>query len=63
MEVIIRDQDHEFNNWEGETVGITGQFLVIRLLYDPHGNKCGKRRLVAATPLQLFSPVDWERYR
>lgn len=66
MEVIVKYPSYSnkrYKDWEGEVVGISGQFLAVRLLYDPLGNKCGKLPLFFASPLELFSPIDWEAYR
>lgn len=67
MDVLIRagvnETSKQFIGYQGELVGISGQFLVVHLTHDPRGNQTAPGRLVFYEPLELDSPVDWTKYR
>lgn len=65
MNVLIRSAPdngmRKYQGWEGLAVGISGQFVAVRLTHDPMGNPCAKGAPHFFTPLELESPIDWER--
>lgn len=67
MDVLIRAGVNEHTNryvgYQGEVVGVSGQFLAVHMTYDPIGNRVAPGRLVFYEPLELESPVDWAKYR
>lgn len=67
MDVLIRaganEHTQRFIGWQGEVVGISGQFMVIHLTHDPRGNAVASGTLLMYEPLELDCPVDWAKYR
>lgn len=59
----INKHTKRFIGYQGEVVGISGQFLVVHLTHAVNGMPCAPGTLLMYEPLELEAPVDWTKYR
>lgn len=67
MDVVIRSgpnpETQKFIGWQGEAVGVSGQFIAVRLTHDPRGNIVAPDKVMFYEPMELECPVDWSMER